>query len=57
MTSDDARQQLLATWPAYRKGMNAAGYGAVLTAEHLNRVRAVEPVFDAFLDRIGWPRE
>ncbi len=52
-----AERRLERLWPAYRKGMNAAGYGAVLTAEHFDRVRLVEPEFDAFLDRIGWPRE
>ena len=49
-----AGRLLRRVWPEYRKGMDATGYEQVLGAEHLARVRRVEPEFDAFLVSIGW---
>jgi hypothetical protein len=55
-TPREAERLLRMLWPGYRKGMDATRYEAMLTADHLTRVRTVEPHFDAFLDSMGWSR-
>lgn len=43
-------------WPEYTKGMDAGGYGAKLTYQHLENARAVEADLDRFLNEAGWRR-
>lgn len=50
----EARRWLMNVWPTYKKGLDADGYGRVLTRDHLARVRAVHEELNAFLDSIGW---
>ncbi|OFX07567.1 MAG: hypothetical protein A2516_04855 [Alphaproteobacteria bacterium RIFOXYD12_FULL_60_8] len=41
-------------WPAYEKGLDALQYEKVLTRDHLNRARAIDPGLNDFLVAIGW---
>lgn len=49
-----ATERLLKEWPGYRKGLDGATYGDVLTLDHLSRARGAEPDLDAFLVSLGW---
>jgi hypothetical protein len=49
-----AKRELRKIWPRYEKGMDARQYLSVITMEHIQIARSVEPDFDAFLTDIGW---
>jgi len=53
-SSRHARSLLLRFWPEYQKGMDANGYGARLSMDHLIVARGALPELDQFLMLAGW---
>ncbi len=49
-----AEKLLNKAWRKYCKGMDADGYGSVLTLDNLAIARSIERDLDKFLNKIGW---